>query len=1341
MPRRFARSHALVRALLGLSIALPAWCLGLVIFALGLALSPWGTGLLLDEGVKRGYFQLEAAEGAPLDRLVLHGLHIEAGPAAVAVERLELAWAEDCLLRGRLCIDRLAAEGVNVRLSRSEEKSVDEPGAAGEGLGEIEFPLPLVIRELALADVDIRLADGTRVRIDDFTSGAEAQGASFALAPTRLAGLHLTLPLSPGARLALSETEGEEPRLAASTIDAAIAAQSPLPAADAAELEGMAATPLAERERRTLPTIDLPLDVSVPQLAVENITLAGPIDYRVRRIDLSLMASEHTVEVAPLEVTSLDVDARLSARVELRDDYPLEARLETDLWLPERFPELAGERLTLELDGSLAALEAELAARGPVEADLRARLDALDPMLPFTASLDSPLLQWPLPPRTGDVGEEPHEGQSDLTDPYLAEDVGLRLEGNLLDYRAALSLQLEGPQVPRTRVALSGSGDRGQFTWTPLSLAQGEASAVSRGRVAWEDGLDVEASLRLDDVDPGRFVEGLQGRLNGDLELAFRQTAAGWRVSVPEVAIEGELAERPLSLQARLTGDSDRRWSVERFDFRQGDNRLRASGEIAETALDLSGEIDMPALASLHEALAGSLSGEFIASGSLETPRLELTLNGDGLAFADNRMSSLRLAGEASGLDDTAFDVELGVDDITVGGQRLESVVLNLEGRLSEHRLTLDVTGDEGVPVSEASLRLSGGLAADRQSYRATLDPLSLASEYGDLALEESLGLEMDLAQANIRVKPFCLRRERGGRLCLDETMTASAEQGRVILSLRDLPMDLVEPRIPEAWQVEGESELDLTAEWRRGGVEWQVRTDLTSRLALQGEDAYGQPWELPPSRLDVTLEADPARADLGLTLDLAESGSVSLNLGIAEPLEEGRLEGELRLDSLQLSRYRTLVVGIETLEGVLNGTVNITGTRQNPSLEGQVGLSDLQVSGIDVPLVVRDGEVNVDFAGDSAHIEGYLAAEEGRLAIDGDAAWPAPDDWRLAVDLNATSQPLLVALQGIGRLRVAPDVQIRVTPSLFQVRGQVRVPWARLEVGQRPASAVAPSPDEVIISEREDARRREAQQAAEEQGGARTATALNEAGMAVDVRIDLILGSDMTLEAYGLSSGLNGALEVRQQNGPVQLFGDVNLTDGRFRAFGQDLLIRQGALLFSGPPDQPLLDFEAIRNPDATEDGVIAGLRVEGFAAQPNLTIFSEPAMDEARALSYLLRGRAPRDGDTDGALTSALVGLTVGQTGGAVGAIGEAFGIGDLSLETAGGGEDSQVVVSGYLTDDLRISYGVGIFSPIAELALRYTLWRNLYLEAVSGAAQAVDLIYAFSRPGDPPIIETSR
>lgn len=140
-------------------------------------------------------------------------------------------------------------------------------------------------------------------------------------------------------------------------------------------------------------------------------------------------------------------------------------------------------------------------ARGPVDAQLTAELDALDPTLPFTASLTSELLQWPLP-RRGDDSIAPEE-QTAPAVPDLAEDLALRLEGSLLAYRAALSLRVEGPEVPLTRVALSGSGDFEHFTWTPLSLSLGRASVVSRGRASWAEGLDVEAVLRLDNLDPG----------------------------------------------------------------------------------------------------------------------------------------------------------------------------------------------------------------------------------------------------------------------------------------------------------------------------------------------------------------------------------------------------------------------------------------------------------------------------------------------------------------------------------------------------------------------------------------------------------------------------------------------------------------------------------------------------------------------------------------------------------------------------------------------------------------------------------------------------------------------
>ncbi|WP_290797696.1 translocation/assembly module TamB domain-containing protein, partial [Halomonas sp.] len=960
--------------------------------------------------------------------------------------------------------------------------------------------------------------------------------------------------------------------------------------------------------------------------------------------------------------------------------------------------------------------------------------DALDPTLPFSASLTSELLQWPLPGAMPADEEAPPE-------PWLIEELSLRAEGSLTDYRLAVSLMVEGPDVPFTRVALAGSGDLEHFAWTPLSVSLAGGSVVSRGRVDWAEALSVEAMARLDRFEPGRFVEGLDGRLDGNVEARFTQTDEGWTLDIPTLAITGVLQDLPLALDARLAGDSDMRWDIETLDFRQGENRLNAAGRVSEAVIDLAGELDMPALTSLHDDLSGTLAGRFTAGGSLEAPQLDLELSGDDLAFADQRVASLRLNAGIRGIEDPALDVSLELERLNAAGQRFSEISLSLEGLLSAHRLTLAAQAGRGMPLSRAALTLEGGLDGPRERYRGELLPLEVDTEFGDIRLAQPLAFEANLPAGSAAVQPFCLRREQGGELCLSEPLEASADNGRAALTLRELPMSLLEEWVPEEWTLEGENELGLVAEWQQGGSAWQADLRLVSDLALQGLDAYGQPWSLPASRLSAQVTATPSRAEVDLDLTLAEAGRIGLVLAIDDPVGDGRLDGRLSLDDLRLDRYRALVAGMETLEGRLDGQVAITGTTQTPALDGRIGLTGLRLRGADIPLEVRDGEITVELAGNQGRIEGFVAAEEGRLAIRGDAAWPSADDWRINIALDGRDQPLLAVLPAFGRLRLAPDMNVVITPALLQVRGEVRVPWARLEVGELPPSAMAPSPDEIIITRRDEERaRRQAERAADvadDAPGTDAVQALAQAGMVVDVQMELRLGPDMQLSAYGLESGLAGTLEVRQRSGPVQLFGDVSLIDGRFRAYGQDLLIREGQLLFSGPPDQPLLNFEAVRNPNVTQDGVVAGLRVTGTAAEPQLRVFSEPAMDEARALSYLLRGRAPDDSDTGGALTQALIGLTLGQTGGAVGAIGEAFGVSDVALETAGIGDESQVVVSGQLTEDLRISYGVGVFSPIAELTLRYTLWRNLYLQAVSGAAQAVDLVYAFSRPGKPPRI----
>ena len=1313
------RAWLLIWSLVRLVIVLPLWLFGLIAVLLGTALSPWGTGMLFSQGEQRGYFSFEHQEGALLDQFTLQGFHLELGNIRVVIDDLELAWADDCVLSGRLCLDTLHVDGADVRLSASDTPE-EPPHDSGDPF-RLHLPFPIELRSVRLDNVDVQLADGTHINWVSFESSATAEQRQVALAPTRLDQLTVYLPPSPGVQL----TQDTQTPLTAEGIDGAISLTQP-------QEDASQAVPinerLAAREPITLPEIVLPVDVVVSDLTSTDINFAGAFEYSIERLQLAGSTQESQVAIDTFEVVTSDVQATLVGSAGLTGNYPLEAQLNAELFLPELFPALSGETLVLDLSGPLNNLQAELNAAGVVAASLNAQINALAPDLPFQIRLQSERLQWPLT-------DEPQAEGENANQPYVVEAVDLTVAGSLEAYRAEVSLQAQGPQLPPTQITLNGDGDFSHFRWDPLALQVEESTLRSEGRIDWLAPLTIDTRIRLDRFDPAHFVDQMDGNLTGDIDLNVRQLGDLWSVSIADIDIEGELRDYPLTLQAALDANSNLEVDIHELLFTQGNNRLQASGQLSEQAMSLNADIDLRELSTLSPDLAGTLTGNLQASGSFELPALLADLSGRDLRFADNRVERLSMNANVQGLEDPMLDVQLGLQEILAGGQRLSSADLNLTGRLSQHRLEVNVQGQSDSPLSRALLALEGRFDQQGQQYQGQLTPLEIDSEAGNIRLEAPLDLSYNLANGQARLSPFCLRREEGGLVCSQEPINASPDQGRAVLTVREVPMEMLEPFLPEEWSFEGDTTADMVVDWRQGGARWQADVQVLSELAITAINDYGQPVQLPTINLDANLQANQAQADTNVVLSFSEAGDLRLNLSLNDPLGRGTLDGELLANNLALAPYRPMVVGMDSLEGELNGRVQIGGTTSQPDLQGTLALRGLRVHGPDIPVDVRDGELTLSFDGEQGDINGFVAAERGRLNITGDAYWPGADDWRIGIDLNATQEPLLLVLPQFGRLEAAPDIRVRITPELLQVRGNVDLPWARLEIGSRSSSAIEPSSDEIIITEREDREAEEEALRAAENGGPSAADELAKTGMELDVLITLTLGRDMLISAYGLESGLGGTLEIRQDSGGLQLFGEVNLVDGRFQAFGQDLLIRRGQLLFSGPPSLPSLDFEAIRNPDVTEDEVIAGLRVTGSAEEPNVTIFSEPSMPENQALSYLLRGRASdSSGGMDSALTTALIGMSLGRTGGAVGSIGEAFGIDDLALDTTGVGDDSQVALSGQLSDDLRISYGVGIFSPIAELTLRYTLWRNLYVQAVSGANQAVDLIYTFSRRGSP-------
>jgi translocation and assembly module TamB len=130
-------------------------------------------------------------------------------------------------------------------------------------------------------------------------------------------------------------------------------------------------------------------------------------------------------------------------------------------------------------------------------------------------------------------------------------------------------------------------------------------------------------------------------------------------------------------------------------------------------------------------------------------------------------------------------------------------------------------------------------------------------------------------------------------------------------------------------------------------------------------------------------------------------------------------------------------------------------------------------------------------------------------------------------------------------------------------------------------------------------------------------------------------MGDKVRVRAVGLVSRITGAVDFTntpEQEALIPLAnGRFSLEDGTFRAFGQDLEIETGQLIFANvPADQPEINLRAVRWIDNDPQVTAAGVQVTGPLDQPVLELFSRPQLDTSEIQSYLLTGRSSRSRDS---------------------------------------------------------------------------------------------------------------
>jgi len=1199
--------------------------------------------------------------------LNLKNIRYDQPGVAVNAGQVHLSVSLACLKQSSLCVNDITLSDINVTVDTKKLPPAEKVEEEDNGPLDLSTPYPITLSRIALNNVNINI-DDTTVSVMNFSSGLAWQDKNLTVTPTLLQGLLIALP-----KVAkVAQEQVIEPK-----IDNPQPDEKPL----GETLKDLFAKPLLPE----MTDVHLPLNLNIEEFRGEQLRLTGDTDVTVRNMLLKVSSIDGNTKLDVLDIDANEGTLNATGTARLADNWPVDLTLNSTL----NVDPLKGEKVKIKVGGALREqLELGVNLSGPVDIVLRGQTRLTQAGLPLNLDITSQQLYWPF------TGEKQ----------YQADNLKLKLTGKATDYTLSFRTAVKGQDVPPATIMLDAKGNEQQINLDKLTVAALEGTTELKALLDWQQAISWRGELALKGINTAKEFPDWPSKLNGLIKTRGSLYGGSWQMDIPEIKLSGNVKQNKVAVDGSVKGNSYLQWVIPGLHLALGRNSADVKGELGVKDLNLDATIDAPGLDNALPGLGGTAKGLLKVRGTVEAPQLLADITARGLRWQELSVAQVRINGDIKSTDQIAGNMDVRVERIVQGDINVRSLTLEAKGSEKQHQLQLRVQGD---PVS-GQLDLAGSFDRQAQRWKGTLSNTRFQTPVGPWSLNRAIALDYRNEEQKISIGPHCWTNPNA-ELCVPQTIDAGAE-GRAVVNLNRFDLVMLKPFMPETTQASGvfSGKADVSWDTTKEGLP-QGAVTLSGRNVKVTQIVNDAPLPVAFSTLNLKAELRNNRAQLEWLMRLTNNGQFDGQVQISDPQGQRNLGGNVNIRNFSLAMINAIFSRGEKAAGTLNANLRLAGNAQSPQLFGQMQLNGVDLDANFMPFDMQPSQLAMNFNGMSSTLQGVVRTRQGEIALNGDADWSQLDNWRARI--AAKGSRVRITVPPMVRLDVSPDIVFTATPQLFTLDGSADVPWARIVVHDLPESAVGVSSDEVMLNN--DLQPEEPKTAA----------------IPINSNLTVHVGNNVRLDAFGLKARLTGDLKVAQDKQGLGLNGQINIPEGRFHAYGQDLIVRKGELLFSGPPDQPLLNIEAIRNPESTENDVIAGVRVTGTADEPKAEVFSDPAMSQQEALSYLLRGQGldSEQSDSD-AMTSMLVGLGVAQSGQVVGKIGETFGVSNLALDTQGVGDSSQVVVSGYVLPGLQVKYGVGIFDSLATLTLRYRLMPKLYLEAVSGIDQALDLLYQF-------------
>jgi translocation and assembly module TamB len=1134
-------------------------------------------------------------------------------------------------------------------------------------------------------------------------------------------------------------------------------------------------------QSKGLPEVSLPMGIRIDNLLISDIAILQPgnaTPFSVKEVSLKAGMDKTGVSIDRFSILTEEFDLDLLGKIRPEGDYPLNIQTEWKI-RPEGYTMIAGKG---EMSGNMKLIKIRQGVKAPFIADLHIEAYDVIKELRWKAdlSVNDLVLQkinstWPETGvfaklrSNGTVSSFDLNGTTELSDKqygdlsgvysiarsndtWLIRSVKLSIPGTTASaelsgshsqvngaasfqssvhwnslgwplkdddpviisregsfditgspdkYSYSLKADVAGTQIPQFNASLSGTGTQKGVIFTSLFTNLLDGNMKGSGAVNLEPLLNWEASLQARSINPGVHWPEWPGKLDMTIKANGGMKSDELLLSIDNASVQGSLRGYPFRADAafEMAGNA---YTLQRFNLTSGSAHVTASGSYAH-ALDAEWKISVPELAELLPGSKGAIHGQGNISGDPGVPKLTAQVKGSRISLDPYQAGILAIDINVDASDKDPSLIDIKAEDLLIDTQEIKSFILNGSGKIIDHSISLSArTSRESIQLS-----LDAGYKDNVWEGRLSGSEMDLA-DFGLWNLKEPA--RFSLSSQTAQTDNLCWIKSSASA-CL-QTAWTDKEGLAGNAGLADIPLSLFRTLLPADTALdgvlEGAAEISFINNALSGKASFAIPAGTLSYIPDKGET-----FSIPLEQVRVEGVLNEKSLDIHAGMSLQEKGFMKGEIILPQfaPLEawkedqnvSGRIHGELKaLDMVPL-----FTSGVEHTKGVISADLNVSGTLGSPWITGHIRLNEGHAGIPTLGINLKD--VNLDVMADATgkvNVEGGFTSGSGKAVLKGDVY--VKDLKNIDANIHVMGENIEAVKTPELHVVLSPDIKLHLQNRNIEINGSVSIPEALIEPPDL-SDAVPTSKNVFIISE-------SSQELTEEQ-------------WQIKSRINLTLGEKVRFKGFGLSCRITGGIHITEDPGnATKAEGAMQILDGLYKAYGQDLTIDKGQFIFVGLLDDPGLDVRAVRK---IKD-VRAGVQVTGTLKTPEMRIFSMPVMDQSDALSYIIFGRPMKQlsGSEGGQLYGSAVSAGVSGGGLIAKKIGAAFGLEDVEIEKGETSAESALFIGKYISPRLYVSYGIGLFEPINTLRMRYNLSPQWLLQTEYGIESGGDVLYKIER-----------